>query len=781
MSTWRNYDEVVSTLISHDFMISGIDVGKMMRVKREGHTQKGWYIVHAITLDNGESALIGSFGYFFGGDSFTEKIAPGKGITLNKDQLAAISAQHKEAKKKAEAQRAFTADKAAKEASFAWSKYVVEGESSYLKRKGVKAYGLRFAPSGNGTVAIPMQDTGSKFWGLQIIRGKDRGNKLEKEYWPKGLDKKGHFHLIGSPKEVLLIAEGYATAATLHEATDLPVAVAFDAGNLLPVALALHKKYPRTKILVCADDDYLTEKETGSNPGVKAAENAALAVNGAWVKPIFEADREGKKLTDFNDLASYATGTVSTVTVQINDRIQQLGWGSQSTPVAVIASEGGGGAYKRRDAVSVMELGDAVARFVPLDDGTGDYVFDKWTRKIVKQKQMLAVLAAGIRGDDVKRHYEWQSRGAYYLDEIGFDPSEKDKKVKLNTWTGWEMTPKQGECTKILATLEHLCSKEKNADDVLWWIIKWMAYPLQNAGAKMGSAIILHGPQGTGKSLIFRILASIYGRYSTVIGNRGIEDKFNADWADSKLFILAEEVATSADKWNIKNELKELVTGETVRVNPKNVAAYSQKNQMNVAFLSNEDMPLPLEGDDRRHLVVYTPPCLAREHYNDALDERDNGGIEAFYHFLMNVDLTGFTRHTPPPKTESKNNLIEMSLPSDRRFIKHWTSGETKWIVCPCRTMDLYSAYREWCKENGEPWPRSSGIFLGMVKNQTGWVGLRKSEVGLDNKRTQFMVIVPPVEILQQSAYAKPEDKTESQWLSESCEYFKDSLDRNKS
>ena len=778
--SWINYDEVISTLISHDFIVSGLDIGVMRRVKRDGHHQKGWYVVHEITLDDGRHALIGSFGYWFGGEAYSEKIAPGADIKLSQDQLAAIKKQHAEAQKREKLKREQDAEKASKMATIAWHKYVPEGESSYLNRKGVRAHGLKFAPSGNGTVAVPMKDTKGKVWGLQIIRGKDRGTKLEKEYWPKGLNKKAHYHLCGSitpQTPTILIAEGYATGASIYQSTDLPVAVAFDAGNLQPVAEALHKEYPRAHILICADDDYLSE----GNPGCAAAEKAALAVGGAWVKPAFPFDREGKKLTDFNDLANFENCSESTIRVQIEDKLTALGWGLHAAPPARNASEGGGVSLERKPAVSVMELDDAVARFIPLDDGTGKYVFDTWTHKIALKDQMFAVLVAGTKSDDVKRHYIWQTRGAYYLDEIGFDPSMKDPSVKLNTWTGWEMQPKAGECSKILATLEHLCSKEKNSDEILWWIIKWMAYPLQNPGAKMGSAIILHGPQGTGKSLIFRILASIYGRYSTVIGNRGIEDKFNADWADSKLFILAEEVATSADKWNIKNELKELVTGETVRVNPKNVAAYSQKNQMNVAFLSNEDMPLPLEGDDRRHLVVYTPPCLAREHYSDALDERDNGGIAAFYHFLMNVDLTGFNRHTPPPKTEAKNNLIEMSLPSDRRFIKHWTTGETKWIVCPCKTMDLYIAYREWCKENGEPWPRSSGVFLGMVKNITGWVSFRKHETGLDGKRTQITIVIPPADILTRSGYAKPEDKTESQWLSDCANYFSGDIEKHKS
>ncbi|MFK5283741.1 primase-helicase family protein, partial [Lacticaseibacillus paracasei] len=80
------------------------------------------------------------------------------------------------------------------------------------------------------------------------------------------------------------------------------------------------------------------------------------------------------------------------------------------------------------------------------------------------------------------------------------------------------------------------------------------------------------------------------------LNQRGLEDKFNSDWSDSKLFILAEEVVTRAEMWHIKNELKELVTGEWIRINPKNIAAYRQRNQVNICYMSNENQPLPLDN-----------------------------------------------------------------------------------------------------------------------------------------------------------------------------------------
>lgn len=72
--------------------------------------------------------------------------------------------------------------------------------------------------------------------------------------------------LSGTP--VIVIAEAYATAATIKDAAELPVVVsAFDSGNLKPVAKALHDKYPNTPIIVAADDDKHLELTKGINPG----------------------------------------------------------------------------------------------------------------------------------------------------------------------------------------------------------------------------------------------------------------------------------------------------------------------------------------------------------------------------------------------------------------------------------------------------------------------------------------------------------------------------------
>lgn len=180
---------------------------------------------------------------------------------------------------------------AASEAVKIWANTSMAGKSPYLTRKGVAGYGVRFA---GDTVLIPLLDAHGKLWSLQEIFSDGR------KKFSTGGRMSGCFHMIGdvSATDWLLIAEGYATAATLHTATGYPVAVAFSEVNIKHVAAAMRKLYPAAKLLMCADDDSQTEAKTGKNPGVQAAMEAAKAVHGLWCKPAGLPDGG----TDFNDL-----------------------------------------------------------------------------------------------------------------------------------------------------------------------------------------------------------------------------------------------------------------------------------------------------------------------------------------------------------------------------------------------------------------------------------------------------------------------------------------------
>lgn len=194
---------------------------------------------------------------------------------------------------------------AAAQARIDWDAASAEGTAPYLVKKGVHAHGVRF--EGGKVVLVPLRDEAGKLWNVQRIY--PDGNKL----FPAGGRVSGCFHVIGETQgaKLLLVAEGYATAATLHQATGLPVVICFNEVNVRNVAKVLPTFAPGARFLFCADDDQETEEKKGKNPGLASAQTAAASVGGQWCKP------EGlpKGGSDFNDLA-HAAG-METVRAQL--------------------------------------------------------------------------------------------------------------------------------------------------------------------------------------------------------------------------------------------------------------------------------------------------------------------------------------------------------------------------------------------------------------------------------------------------------------------------------
>ncbi|MBM4207426.1 MAG: DUF3987 domain-containing protein [Gammaproteobacteria bacterium] len=139
---------------------------------------------------------------------------------------------------------------------------------------------------------IPIYGTDGKIWTLEAINPDG-----EKDYL-KGGRKRGGFHPLGkiSGATRVLIGEGLATVAAVHAVDGAPAVAAMDAGNLSAVALAVRKLAPDAEIVLLADNDIKTD---GSNPGLKAATEAAQVVGGRVAVP----ELNGQKC-DFWDLWS---------------------------------------------------------------------------------------------------------------------------------------------------------------------------------------------------------------------------------------------------------------------------------------------------------------------------------------------------------------------------------------------------------------------------------------------------------------------------------------------
>lgn len=181
--------------------------------------------------------------------------------------------------------------KAAMQAKAMWDNAWIAWNHPYLTAKGVSQHGLKRL---HDKLLIPVKIDGV-LTSLQTIDY--AGAKL---FLPGG-KVVGGYHLLRSLHRSpgrIIIGEGYATCATIFEAAGGAVAVAFDCGNLMPVARSIRKTHPGAAIILAADDDWKTE----GNPGLTKATAAAKAVGGRVIVPTFAPGRT-KGDTDFNDMA----------------------------------------------------------------------------------------------------------------------------------------------------------------------------------------------------------------------------------------------------------------------------------------------------------------------------------------------------------------------------------------------------------------------------------------------------------------------------------------------
>lgn len=245
--------------------------GRLVRYRVEGDksgSRNGWAVLHDSPM------LAGAFGSWKTGATHTWCEARAKPPTPAERaelQRAMRVMQHARAAEQ-QAVHATARERAAK----FWSRARPAHDGHpYLLSKGVPAVGVRQL---RDALLVPARDAAGVLHTLQFIS--PDGSKR----FLSGGRIRGCYFAMGRPSRELLLAEGLATGATLFQATGHAVAVAFNCGNLEPVARALRDKFPTARIVVCADND----KNTPGNPGVTYARAAARAVGGFVAIPRFE-------------------------------------------------------------------------------------------------------------------------------------------------------------------------------------------------------------------------------------------------------------------------------------------------------------------------------------------------------------------------------------------------------------------------------------------------------------------------------------------------------------
>lgn len=256
--------------------------------------------------------------------------------------------------------------------------------------------------------------------------------------------------------------------------------------------------------------------------------------------------------------------------------------------------------------------------------------------------------------------------------QLAYAPGEDrvTSRNELNLWPGWGSKPRKGDIRPFNQLFDHLTTGLRPHEKK--WLRQWLAYPLQHPGTKLFTAVVFWGAQtGTGKTMLGETLGRVYGENYCSITERDLHSRFT-HWADKKQFILGDEITGGGDrKRNVAEELKSMITQETVTINLKYKPEYKIRDVMNFYFTSNHEDSFFIEDRDRRYFVhALTVGPLSDEFYGTykAWKDSADGPAALFYHLLHEVDTSDFNPTAAAPVTAAKIQMIA----DGRSYVESW-------------------------------------------------------------------------------------------------------------
>jgi len=461
------------------------------------------------------------------------------------------------------------------------------------------------------------------------------------------------------------------------------------------------------------------------NAGRTKAWAAAATVGNAWVTwPKFTGreltiDPALPRLTDFNDL--HVAEGIGQVVDQVGEAIKAVEDASAlaasiaaGTP-APAAGAGDGG--KGGDDEPAWQLhGNLIRRFTLIERTATAWDVERgFMWKIDHMPYSFGKRAVNMWLASPRKRMVDASM-------VVFDPTNQaDAKTTVNLFRTLAMKPSAAaSCEKLIKLLRYLCGEaEDTHTPVSDWVLKWCAYQVQHVGAKMRTAIVMHGPEGSGKNQFWSAMQEIFHPYSAQIGQAELEDKFNG-WLSARLFLVANEVVTRAEMSHHVGKLKAYVTEPYLHIRTAYMDARYEKNHANIVFLSNEFQPLKISPGDRRYMVIRTPPIMEAGFYKDVAAELGAGGAGAFMHYLRSVELGDFNEHTKPIITTAKRELIELGMLPSQLFWQGIKDGLVQLPYVPALSEDVYRAYTLWCVRNGHKMPEALNRFTPAFMSMNG-------------------------------------------------------------
>lgn len=228
----------------------------------------------------------------------------------------------------------------------------------------------------------------------------------------------------------------------------------------------------------------------------------------------------------------------------------------------------------------------------------------------------------------------------------------------LNLWRGFGVEPQRGRWPM----LERVLREAIAAEGGFGFLVRWIAWGLQNPDLPAEVAVVLRGGKGTGKGTLGNALGRIYGPHAKhLIDGDHLVGRFNG-WLEHALYVFADE-AMFAGSHKAQDTLKGMVTEPTYLVEQKFLDQREITNRLKILMASNHDWVVQASDDERRFAIYNVAPTLRgdRAFWDAVHDELEGGGLAAFLHDMLALDLAGWHPRAHVPRTLG---LVQQKLES---------------------------------------------------------------------------------------------------------------------
>jgi Family of unknown function (DUF5906) len=223
---------------------------------------------------------------------------------------------------------------------------------------------------------------------------------------------------------------------------------------------------------------------------------------------------------------------------------------------------------------------------------------------------------------------------------VAFEPSQTDVLPgnRLNLYRGFAVEPRKGSWRQLLRHIYRiLAAGDRRAGR---YIVRWLAWTLQNPGKPAEAVLVFQGSEGAGKGTLARVMTKVFGVYALPISDpKHLAGSFSGHLQHCVVLFLDE--AFWAGNIAAEGRLKSLVTEETITIEQKYFAPIQIRNLLHIMMCSNNDWVVPAGHGSRRYAVFRVSDARVGdfEYFDELNAELAQGGVEAMVWDLLHLDL----------------------------------------------------------------------------------------------------------------------------------------------